>query len=95
MNDTHRPCRRPARGPYTTALRSRAAAQQTMAAARVSFTWLGTRRTLTPQQKQEAADPFSAEGRYLSAGKKLLDTSHPAFRAVTAVRNRGSATVAA
>ncbi|MDB5319500.1 MAG: hypothetical protein JWN40_1131 [Phycisphaerales bacterium] len=62
--------------------------QSTMAAARVSFTWLGTRRTLTPRQKQEAADTFDAEGRYLSAGKKLLDTAHPAFRAVTGVRNR-------
>ena len=62
--------------------------QQRMMAARVSFTWLGTRRALTPEQKQVAADTFSTEGRYLSAGKKLLDTSHPAFRAVTAVRNR-------
>jgi hypothetical protein len=62
--------------------------QQTMAAARVSFTWLGTRRSLTPQQRQQAAETFSAEGRYVSAGKKLLDTSHPAFRAVTAVRGR-------
>ena len=60
----------------------------TMAAVRVSFTWLGVRKTLSPQQKAEAADAFGAEGEYLSAAKKLLDTKHPAFKAVTAVRGR-------
>jgi hypothetical protein len=62
--------------------------QTTMAAARVSFTWLGVRKTLTADQKAQAAEPFGAEGQFLSAAKKLLDTGHPAFRAVTAVRNR-------
>ena len=60
----------------------------TMAAVRLSFTWLGVRKTLTAEQKRRAADPFGAEEKYLSAGKKLLDTSHPAFRDVTAVRGR-------
>jgi hypothetical protein len=55
----------------------------TMAAVRVSFTWLGTRKTLTPEQKSQAADTFGAEGAFLSAGKKLLDTRHPAFKAVS------------
>jgi hypothetical protein len=59
-----------------------------MAAVRVSFTWLGVRKTLTTEQKQQAAESFGAEGNYLSAGKKLIDTSHPVYRAVTAVRNR-------
>ena len=77
----------PTSGSHTTASdRLRA----TMAAARVSFTWFGVRKSLSPQQKAEAADAFGAEGNYLSAGKKLLDTSHPAFRAVTAVRNRAT-----
>lgn len=60
----------------------------TMAAARLSFTWLGVRKTLTSAQKNQAADTFGAEGKFLSAGKKLLDTSHPAFKAVTAIRGR-------
>ena len=64
----------------------------TMAAVRVSLRWLGIHRTLTPEQKAQAADTFGAEGQYLSAGKKLLDTRHPAFRAVTNVRNRVLAT---
>jgi hypothetical protein len=59
-----------------------------MAAVRVSFTWFGTRKTLTPEQKGQAADTFGAEKQFLSAGKKLLDTSHPHFKAVTAVRTR-------
>ena len=59
-----------------------------MAAARLSFTWLGVRKSLSAEQKARAADPFGAEGKYLSAGKKLLDTSHPAFKAVTAVRGQ-------
>lgn len=58
------------------------------AAVRVAFTWFGTRKTLTPDQKAEAAETFGAEGNYVSAAKKLLDTKHPAFRAVTSARNR-------
>jgi hypothetical protein len=65
--------------------------RSTMAAARLSFTWLGARKSLTSTQKSQAADSFGAEGKYLSAGKKLLDTSHPAFKAVTAIRGRAVA----
>jgi hypothetical protein len=60
----------------------------TMAACRVSFTWWGVQRTLTSEQKAQAAQAFDAEGEFLSAGKKLLDTKHPAFRSVTAIRTR-------
>ncbi len=60
----------------------------TMAAVRVSLSWLGIRKSLTSDQKTQAADTFGAEGEFLSAGKKLLDNRHPAFKAVTAVRNR-------
>ena len=59
-----------------------------MAAVRVSLRWLGIRKSLTTDQKARAADTFGAEEAFLSAGKKLLDTRHPAFKAVTAVRNR-------
>jgi len=58
------------------------------AAVRIAFTWLGTRKTLTTEQKAQAANTFGAEGQFLSAGKKLLDTRHPAFKAVTSVRSR-------
>lgn len=60
----------------------------TMAAVRLSFTWLGVRKSLNTDQKNQAAESFGAEGKFLSAGKKLLDTSHPAFKAVTAIKGR-------
>ena len=65
--------------------------RSTMCATRVSFVWFGTRKTLTSQQKAQAAESFGAQGEFLSAGKKLLDTKHPRFQAVTAVRNRARA----
>lgn len=62
--------------------------RSSMAAARVSIRWFGTRKSLTDEQRAEAAEAFGAEVDFVSAGKKLVDTSHPAFKAVTAVRNR-------
>jgi hypothetical protein len=59
-----------------------------MAAVRLAFVWLGTRKTLTHEQTSQAADTFGAEEDFFSARKKLLDTSHPAFKAVTSVRTR-------
>ncbi len=63
-----------------------------MAAVRVSFTWLGTRKSLSADQRAEAAEPFAAQGQYLSAGKKLLDTSHPAFKVVTSIKTKITST---
>src|SRR5262249_4307660 len=60
----------------------------TMAACRVQFTWWGVQRALTAEQKAQAARAFDAEGGFLSAGKRLLDTKAPAFRAVTAIRTK-------
>ena len=60
----------------------------TMAAVRLAFTWFGVRKSLSAQQKEEAADPFGAASTFLSARKKLFDTTHPVFKAVTAVRGQ-------
>ena len=68
--------------------RTAARLRTTMAAVRLSISWFGVRKTLTPEQKAQAAQSFGAEGQYLSAGKKLLDTKHPAFKAVTGVKSR-------
>ncbi len=48
----------------------------------------GDPEDVTADQIAKAAGTFDAEARSLSAGKKLLDTRHPAFRAVTAVRTK-------
>jgi len=60
----------------------------TMAAVRLSFTWFGVRKSLSAEQKAQAAEAFHAEGTFLSAGKKLVDTQHAAFKAVTSVRTQ-------
>ena len=57
------------------------------AAVRLHVSWPGLRRTLTPDQKDEAASPFDADSASLSASKKLLDTKHPALRAAGKVRH--------
>lgn len=64
--------------------------RSSMAAMQLSFTWFGTRKTLTTEQKAQAAESFGAEGQFLSAGKKLIDTQHPKFKDVTSVRSRAS-----
>src|SRR3954447_6068942 len=60
----------------------------TMAACRVRYTWFGVQKALTPEQRAQAAEAFDADGAVLSAGKRLVDTRHTAFRAVTAVRTK-------
>ena len=77
--------------PVTQSPAATAPAQQlrtTMLAMRLSFTWFGALKTLSPEQKAEAANAFGAEGDVLSAGKKLIDSRHPKFKAVTAIKTR-------
>lgn len=62
--------------------------QTSTAAVRLSLRWFGVRKTLSSEQKAEAAEAFGAAGEFLSAGKKLLDTRHPAYHAVSSVRGR-------
>ena len=64
--------------------------RETTAAVRVSFTWFGVRKALTNEQKIQAAEPFGAEGEFLTARKKLLDTKHAAYKEVTGVRGKVS-----
>jgi hypothetical protein len=62
----------------------------TMAAVRLSFTWLGVRKTLAPDQRTTAARAFQADRELLSASKLILDTKNPAYRSVAAVRSEAS-----
>ena len=74
--------------PIETGTTSAGRLRATTAALRLSFTWFGVRKTLSAEQKAQAAESFGAEGDFLSAGKKLIDTRHPRFKAVTAIRNQ-------
>lgn len=55
-------------------------------ALRLSFTWFGVRRSLSPDQCEQAAAQFGAERAYVSASKKLIDGAHPAMRSVNQIR---------
>lgn len=61
--------------------------RRTAAAVRVSFTWWGIHKTLTAEQKEEASSAYAAEVRFLTAGKKLIDSRHEAFRKLTLLRH--------
>ncbi len=62
--------------------------RRTAAAVRVHFTWWGVHKTLTAQQKEEVGLAYQADARLLSAGKKILDVRHEAFRRLTSLRTR-------
>lgn len=53
------------------------------AAVRLMHGRLGVRRALSKEQVKHAAESFRADGNYLSAGKKLINTRHPAYRSCT------------
>ena len=58
------------------------------AAVRVQFTWWGIHRSLTAQQKEEVGDTCGADARFLTAGKKIIDVRHEAYRQLTSLRSR-------
>lgn len=62
----------------------------TMAAVRLSFTWLGVRRTLAPEQRSTAAEAFQADRQLLTASKLILDVRNPAYRKVARVRSEAA-----
>src|SRR5687768_14308543 len=62
--------------------------RQIAAAVRVSFTWWGVHRSLTDQQKEEVGLACSADTRFLTAGKKLIDTRNETYRKLTSLRSR-------
>ena len=58
------------------------------AACRVHHEKFGVRKALSPEQVAQAAVAFDADGKSLSAAKRLIDTKDPAVRAVSNVRSR-------
>jgi hypothetical protein len=62
--------------------------RRTAAAVRVMLHWWGVHRALTPQQREEIGSATSADARLLTAGKKLIDVRHEAFRRLTGIKTR-------
>src|SRR5438105_3522124 len=58
------------------------------AAVRVRLRWWGTHKTLTAQQKEEVSATYAADARFLTAGKRIIDVRHEAFRKLTSLRTR-------
>jgi len=82
-------CQREAQQPVTQQERSAAnRLRTTMAAVKLSFTWLGVRKALALEQRTTAARAFHADRELLSASKLILDTKNPAYRA--GPRTRGT-----
>ena len=54
---------------------------------KLSFTWLGVRKTLALEQRTTAARAFHADRELLSVSKLILDGKNPGYRAVAAVRS--------
>jgi len=65
--------------------------RQSMGAVKLAFSWLGTHRKLSDAQTTQAASSFDAAADLVSASKKLIDTKHPAYKAVTAIKHQASA----
>jgi hypothetical protein len=62
--------------------------RRSAAAVRVSLHWWGTHRRLTSQQKEEVSAGYAADARFLTAGKRIIDVRHEAYRKLTGIRTR-------
>lgn len=60
--------------------------QEQTVACRIRHEKLGVRRALERDQVREAAEVFEAEPRAISASKRIIDTTHPAYRKCVEVR---------
>lgn len=57
-------------------------------ACRVKFRWFGTTKTLSSDQRTRAAQSFGAEGKAISAAKRLIDTRHDRYRILTSLKSQ-------
>ncbi len=62
--------------------------RHSFAACRIKFRWLGITKTLSSEQKSRAAESFGADGGSISAGKKLIDTKHDSYKALTSLKSQ-------
>lgn len=74
----------------TTSTNAATRLRQNFTACRLQFKWMGTSKTLSSDQKTQAAESFGADGKSISAGKKLIDTKHDAYKALTALKSQAT-----
>ena len=59
-------------------------------ACRLQFKFLGVSKTLSADQKRLAAQSFDADGDSISAGKRLINTKHDAWKVLTSIRSQAT-----
>ena len=62
--------------------------QGSFSACRVKFKWFGTRKSLNSDQKTRAAQSFGADGKAISAAKRLFDTQASCYRNLTSTKSQ-------
>jgi hypothetical protein len=62
--------------------------QDKYAGIRIGFGKMGTRKTLTADQRQTTADCFDADPDFMGSSKKLVNTKDPRYKAVTRILTR-------
>lgn len=64
--------------------------RENFSACRLKFKWLGTSKTLSADQKSQAAEAFDADSGSISAGKRLIDVKHDAWKALTSIKSQAT-----
>ena len=59
-------------------------------AVRLKIHWPSARKPLSTDQTRQAAGTFAADTKSVSVSKKVIDTSHVAYRALTSVKTQAS-----
>ena len=64
--------------------------RENFSACRLQFKWLGTSKALSADQKSQAADSFGADVESISAGKRLIDVKHDAWKGLTSIKSQAT-----
>ena len=64
--------------------------RENFSACRLKFKWLGTSKTLSADQKNQADEAFDADSASISAGKRLIDVKHDAWKALTSIKSQAT-----
>jgi hypothetical protein len=64
--------------------------RENFSACRLKFKWLGTSKALSADQKSQAAEAFDADSASISAGKRLIDVKHDAWKALKSIKSQAT-----
>jgi hypothetical protein len=64
--------------------------RENFSACRLKFKWLGTSKSLSADQKSQAAEAFNADSASISAGKRLIDVKHDAWKSLTSIKSQAT-----